>query len=119
MGPNLNRLIQRGRVILRDRWARRIRQRLIAMRSFAGLDGRDRVAFRRFFAGRPGSWERLLSRLDHAAERINPFLVVIALGLLVLDASCLISLLDTGGLAVHQGAAGPPMTASTTDTMPN
>jgi hypothetical protein len=61
----------------------------------------------------------MLRRCDAAAERINPFLVVIAIGLLILDASCLISLLDTGSFAVHQGAAGPALSAPPAGAMPN
>jgi hypothetical protein len=74
---------------------------------------------RRLFPRGTGSYERLIRRLDQAAERINPFLVVIAIGLLILDASCLISLLDTGSLAVHQGAASPAMSAPSTGAIPN
>ena len=32
---------------------------------------------------------RWLRRLDHAAERINPYLGVLAIGLVILDATCL------------------------------
>ena len=74
---------------------------------------------RLFPRGGPGSCERLLRRLDHAAARINPFLVVIAIGLLILDASCLISLLDTGSLAAHQAAAEPVMSGPPAAVMPN
>jgi hypothetical protein len=48
----------------------------------------------------------LLLRLERAAAEINPFLIVIAIGLAVLDAACLVALLDTGSFGAHLGAAG-------------
>jgi hypothetical protein len=63
--------------------------------------------------------EPLLRRLDRAAGCMNPFLLVVAIGLAVLDASCLIALLDTGSLAVHQGAPGSTLAAPATGAAPN
>ncbi len=53
-----------------------------------------------------GSREPLYRRVDRAAAKINPFLIVIAIGLAVLDASCLIALLDTGSFVRQPAAAG-------------
>ncbi len=53
------------------------------------------------------SREPLIRRLDLAAHQINPFLMMVAIGLAILDASCLIALLDTGSL----GRRGGPSTA--------
>jgi hypothetical protein len=58
------------------------------------------------------SREPLFRRLDRAADEINPFLMVIAIGLAILDICCLVALLDTGSLKLpHPGAqpavAGP------------
>jgi hypothetical protein len=53
------------------------------------------------FRGR-GSGRRLLRRLDHAAGQLNPFLAMIAIGLAILDAACLIALIDTGSLAIRR-----------------
>ncbi len=61
-----------------------------------------------FFWRRRGSHQPLLRRLDRAAERLNPFLMMIAIGLAVLNISCLITLVDTGTLAIHHGAPDPP-----------
>jgi hypothetical protein len=61
----------------------------------------------------------LMRRLDSAAARINPILMMIAIGLAVLDASCLIALLDTGTLAVHRGGPGPTISAPATGAAPN
>lgn len=57
------------------------------------------------------SREPLMRRLDHAAGQINPFLMVVAIGLAVLDASCLITLLDTGSLQLHRASAVPAIAA--------
>ena len=55
---------------------------------------------------RPGrSGASLLQRLDRAASVINPFLTVIAIGLALLDAVCLIGLLDTGNLRTNPGGS--------------
>jgi len=63
--------------------------------------------------------EPLLRRLDSAAGRINPFLMMIAIGLAVLDASCLIALLDTGSLATSRGGPSPTISAPATGAAPN
>lgn len=63
--------------------------------------------------------EPLLRRLDHAAGQINPFLAMIAIGLAVLDAACLIALIDTGSLAIHRGDAGTAVSASAANTAPH
>ena len=55
--------------------------------------------------------ESLLCRLDRAARRINPLLMVIAIGLAILDASCLITLLDNGSLTVHLSRLSPVISA--------
>ncbi|MBV8120833.1 MAG: hypothetical protein JO081_12950 [Alphaproteobacteria bacterium] len=56
------------------------------------------------FSSRPGgSLERWLRRLDRAAEQINPLLMMFAIGLAVLDAACVIALIDVGSLALHRG----------------
>jgi hypothetical protein len=65
------------------------------------------------------SREPLMRRLDRAAGRINPLLMAIAIGLAVLDASCLIALLDTGSLAVRQGGPAPPISPPATSAVPN
>ncbi len=63
--------------------------------------------------------EPLLHRLDRAAGRLNPFLIVVAIGLAVLDASCLIALLDTGTLAISRGAPAPTISAPAAGAAPN
>jgi hypothetical protein len=62
---------------------------------------------------------QLFRRLDRAAGRLNPLLMVIAIGLAILDLSCLISLLDTGSLAVHRGSLSPAMSAPAIGVAPN
>jgi hypothetical protein len=62
---------------------------------------------------------QLFRRLDRAAGRLNPLLMVIAIGLAILDLSCLISLLDTGSLAVHRGSLSPAMSAPAIGAVPN
>jgi hypothetical protein len=62
---------------------------------------------------------QLFRRLDRAAGRPNPLLMVIAIGLAILDLSCLISLLDTGSLAVHRGSLSPAMSAPAIGAAPN
>jgi hypothetical protein len=56
-----------------------------------------------FFPRHGGSLVRWLHRLDRASELINPFLIVIAIGLAVLDSAWVIALIDTGRLPVHRG----------------
>jgi hypothetical protein len=56
------------------------------------------------------SYQRLLRRLDHASVQINPFLAIIAIGLAILNAVCLIALIDIGNLSIRRPAgvsAGP------------
>lgn len=72
-----------------------------------------------FFPRRNPFREPLFRRLDRAAGRMNPFLLVVAIGLAVLDASCVIALLDTGTLAVHRGGPGPTLTAPAAGAVPN
>jgi hypothetical protein len=55
----------------------------------------------RVFPRRNRSREPLLRRLDRAAGQINPLLMVIAIGLAILNISCLITLLDSGALKAH------------------
>jgi hypothetical protein len=62
--------------------------------------------------------EPLFRRLDRAAERINPFLIVVAIGLAVLDASCLIALLDTGSLMAGRAVPGPTSTGPAASAVP-
>lgn len=62
---------------------------------------------------------QLFRRLDRAAGRLNPLLMVIAIGLAILDLSCLISLLDTGSLAVHRDSLSPAMSAPAIGAAPN
>jgi hypothetical protein len=54
-----------------------------------------------FWGGGGGSYQRLLRRLDHAADQINPFLAIIAIGLAILNAACLVALLYTASLAIR------------------
>jgi hypothetical protein len=61
----------------------------------------------RLFPRRNRYREPLLRRLDDAAGRINPFLMMVAIGLAVLDAACLIALLDTGSLATTDSNPRP------------
>jgi hypothetical protein len=70
-----------------------------------------------FSFGSRGSRQRLLRRLDSAAERLNPFLIMIAIGLAILDAACLIALIDTGSLAIRRPDPGSPVAASAASTM--
>ncbi len=63
--------------------------------------------------------EPLLRRIDRAAGQINPFLMVVAIGLAVLDASCLIALLDTGSLAISRGGPSPTISAPAAGALPN
>lgn len=105
------------RAIARGRMASRIKHRLAIARIFPGRS-KGAGAMQRLLPRDPARYERLMRRLDQAAEQINPFLVVIAIGLLILDASCLVSLLDTGILAAHQGGAAAPA-ASAVGAMPN
>jgi hypothetical protein len=65
------------------------------------------------------SRDPLMRRLDSAAGRINPLLMMIAIGLAVLDASCLIALLDTGSLATSRGGPSPTISAPATGGVPN
>jgi hypothetical protein len=72
---------------------------------------------------RPSHWPRkpfalFVRRLDHAADLINPFLIVIAIGLAILDVTCLIGLLDVGSLAARPGS-GDAMSAPATSTVVN
>jgi hypothetical protein len=71
------------------------------------------------FSFRGGSGQRLLRRLEHAAERINPFLMVIAIGLAILDAACLIALIDTGSLAIRRPDPGSSVAVSAASAVPN
>jgi hypothetical protein len=59
------------------------------------------------FRRRRRSREPLYRRLDRAADEINPFLMVIAIGLAVLDICCLVALLDTGSLGLRHPDAQP------------
>jgi hypothetical protein len=71
---------------------------------------------------RPGrSDEPLLQRLDRAAGVINPFLTIIAIGLALLDAVCVIGLLDTGNLRTNPGgsAISAPATGVVASQLPN
>ena len=60
--------------------------------------------WRSFSLRHRGSPERWFRRLDRTAEQVNPFLIVIAIGLAVLDAVCVITLIDTGRLPVRRGS---------------
>jgi hypothetical protein len=71
-----------------------------------------------FFYRHGGPRQPLLRRIDHAADRINPFLMVIAIGLAVLDAVCLIALLDTGSLAAHRDGLAPAVSAPAAGSVP-
>jgi hypothetical protein len=65
------------------------------------------------------SGEPLMRRLDRAAGLLNPLLMMIAIGLALLNVSCLITLLDTGSLAVHRSSLTPPMWAPPAGATPN
>jgi hypothetical protein len=71
-----------------------------------------------FFSRRNPLREPLLRRLDRAAGQLNPFLMVIAIGLAVLVGSCLIALLDTGSLAVNRRGPGSMIAAPATAAAP-
>ncbi len=66
-----------------------------------------RPPMRRFFHNNHDARARLLRRLDRAAARINPFLIIIAIGLAALDVVFLIGQVDTGNLGVHRGQLSP------------
>jgi hypothetical protein len=57
------------------------------------------------------SREPLSRRLDRAAAEINPYLLMIAIGLAVLGFSCVIGLIYTGSLALRHDYAQPAITA--------
>jgi hypothetical protein len=61
----------------------------------------------------------LIRRLDHAAQQINPFLMVVAIGLAILDASCLIALMDTASPGFRQGAPSPAISAPAPGALPD
>jgi hypothetical protein len=61
----------------------------------------------------------LLRRLDRAAEQINPFLMMIAIGLAVPDVSRLIALLDTGTLALRRAPVGTYISAYSAGAVAN
>jgi hypothetical protein len=63
--------------------------------------------------------EPLYRRLDRAAGRLNPLLMVIAIGLAILNASCLLTLFDTGKLPVRCVDPGQARSAPVTDASPN
>ncbi len=61
--------------------------------------------------------DRWLRRLDRAASAMNPFLTVLAIGLLILNLTCLASLASR--LPIAHGTPGlsacPPLSASSPD----
>jgi hypothetical protein len=66
-----------------------------------------------------GSGRRWLRRLDHAAGQLNPFLAMIAIGLAILDAACLIALIDAGSLAIRRPAPDAAVSAPAAPSVAN
>jgi len=63
--------------------------------------------------------ERLIGRLDRLAGRLNPFLAAIAIGLAILDASCLLALWGSNALPISRGAPSATINAPLTGAFPN
>ena len=66
---------------------------------------------RRHPRNRPPRLEALAARVDHAAEELNPFLVVIAVGLVILNLICLALLaprLSAARASVTRAVASAP-----------
>lgn len=63
------------------------------------------------FPGHPYSPQRWLRRLDRAAARLNPILTIVAIGLVILNLTCLALLAPWLPLSRHPGglfACQPP-----------
>ena len=54
------------------------------------------------------SLDRWLRRLDRAADRMNPFLAVLAIGLAILNLTCLALLASQLPITRHPAGADPP-----------
>jgi hypothetical protein len=74
---------------------------------------------RQLFPRHNRSREPLYRRLDRAAGQLNPLLMMIAIGLAILNASCLLTLFDTGKLPVRCIDSGQARSAPATGAVPN
>jgi hypothetical protein len=63
---------------------------------------------RRIFRQDPGSLERAINRLDRLAGRINPFLMMVAIGLVILNVAALINLIDSKNLPITRMSPDAP-----------